>query len=196
MAASNQPPLGDPGAAPSRWRRWTPRVLALLFALAISITIFALRDRIEQIGAYGYPGVFLISVLGSATIILPAPSLAVVFALGSSLNPLLVGLAAGLGEALGELTGYLAGYSGSAVIEDRERYAQLERLERRYGVWVIFVLSVIPNPIFDLAGIAAGMLKFPIQRFFIACWAGKTIKTILVALAGAGAWSAFTQWLR
>ena len=103
MTAGNQPPHGDAAAAPSRWRRWTPRVLALLLALAISITIFALRDRIAQIGAYGYPGVFLISVLASATIVLPAPSLAVVFALGSSLNPVLVGLAAGLGEALGEL---------------------------------------------------------------------------------------------
>ncbi|WP_343423656.1 VTT domain-containing protein [Candidatus Amarolinea dominans] len=111
-------------------------------------------------------------------------------------NPVLVGLAAGLGEALGELVGYLAGYSGSAVIEDRARYAQLERLERRYGVWVIFILSVIPNPFFDLAGIAAGMLKFSVLRFFIACWLGKTIKTILVALAGAGAWGAVTQWLR
>ena len=196
MTAGNQPPHGDAAAAPSRWRRWTPRVLALLLALAISITIFALRDRIAQIGAYGYPGVFLISVLASATIVLPAPSLAVVFALGSSLNPVLVGLAAGLGEALGELVGYLAGYSGSAVIEDRARYAQLERLERRYGVWVIFILSVIPNPFFDLAGIAAGMLKFSVLRFFIACWLGKTIKTILVALAGAGTWGAVTQWLR
>ena len=186
MTAGNQPPHGDAAAAPSRWRRWTPRVLALLLALAISITIFALRDRIAQIGAYGYPGVFLISVLASATIVLPAPSL----------NPVLVGLAAGLGEALGELVGYLAGYSGSAVIEDRARYAQLERLERRYGVWVIFILSVIPNPFFDLAGIAAGMLKFSVLRFFIACWLGKTIKTILVALAGAGAWGAVTQWLR
>ena len=71
MTAGNQPPHGDAAAAPSRWRRWTPRVLALLLALAISITIFALRDRIAQIGAYGYPGVFLISVLASATIANP-----------------------------------------------------------------------------------------------------------------------------
>lgn len=205
MTAGNQPAHDDdatqaPTVAPppvsSRVKRWAPRVLALLSAVAISVAIFALRDRIEQIGAYGYPGVFLVSVLGSATIVLPAPSLAVVFALGSSLNPLFVGLAAGLGEALGELTGYLAGYSGGAIIENRERYAQLERLERRYGIWVVFVLSVIPNPIFDLAGIAAGMLKFPLYRFFLACWAGKTIKTILVALAGAGVWGAFSQWLR
>ena len=196
MAANSQSQRDDSGSAPSRWRRWTPRVLALLAALIISITIFALRDRIEQIGAFGYPGVFLISLLGSATIVLPAPSLAVVFALGSSLNPILVGLAAGLGEALGELTGYLAGYSGSAIIEDRDRYDQLERLERRYGVGVVFVHSVIPNPVFDLAGIAAGMLKFHLLRFLVACWLGKTIKTILVALAGAGAWGAVTQWLR
>ena len=33
MTAGNQPPHGDADAAPSRWRRWTPRVLALLLAL-------------------------------------------------------------------------------------------------------------------------------------------------------------------
>ncbi len=180
---------------PSPWRRWLPRVLALLFALSVSITIFAMRDRIQQIGAYGYPGVLLVSLLGSATLLLPAPSLAVVFALGSSHNPLLVGLAAGLGEGLGELVGYAAGYSGSAIIEDRARYEQIERLERRYGAWVVFVLSIIPNPIFDLVGIAAGVLKYPLLRFLLVCWAGKTIKATLVAFAGAGAWNAVAAWL-
>jgi membrane protein YqaA with SNARE-associated domain len=135
--------------------------------------------------SYGYPGIFLISLIASATVIFPAPSLALVFALGGVLDPILVGLVAGLGEALGELTGYLAGYSGQAVIEKQEIYDRLHGWMRRYGLAIVFLLSLFPNPFFDLAGIAAGALRFPVGYFLLSCWLGKTLKTIVFALVGA-----------
>jgi len=166
------------------WRQlWGP-VAGLAVALGISVIIFAFSDRVEQFGQYGYPGVFVISLLGNATVILPAPSLAVVSMMGSVLNPYLVGVCAGAGEALGELTGYLAGHSGRAVVEDRARYEQFVRWTQRYGLWVILALSVFPNPFFDLAGIAAGALQVPLPRFLLVCWIGKTVKTTLFALGG------------
>jgi uncharacterized membrane protein YdjX (TVP38/TMEM64 family) len=54
----------------------------------------------------------------------------------------------------------------------------------KYGLWVVFVLSVIPNPLFDLAGIAAGAVKIPALQFLLVCWLGKTVKTTLFALGG------------
>jgi membrane protein YqaA with SNARE-associated domain len=161
---------------------------AVVLAIAITLVIVLFHDELARFSRYGYPGVFLVSLLGNATVILPAPSLAVVFGMGGVLNPLFVGLVAGVGEALGELTGYLAGYGGRAVIEDREMYGRLERWMQRHGSATIFVLSAIPNPIFDLAGIAAGVLRFPLQRFLLSCWVGKTIKTTCFALAG---WKVF-----
>ena len=122
----------------------------------------------------------------SATVLLPAPGIAVIFATGGVLNPFIVGIVAGMGESLGEFTGYLAGASGRAVVEDSKRYAWLVEKTQKYGLLVVFVLSVIPNPMFDLAGIAAGALKFPPLQFLAACWAGKTIKAIAIALLGAG----------
>jgi len=159
-------------------------VLAILFSLAITALIVAFGDEIERLSRYGYLGVFLVSVLGNATVILPVPSLAVVFAGGGVLNPLLVGVVAGLGEPLGELTGYMAGYGGSVVLEDTPNYRKMRRWVERRGMLTLFVLSVIPNPLFDLAGITAGMLHFPIGRFLLACWLGKTIKAILIAFLG------------
>lgn len=161
-------------------------ILTLALALIISISVFVIGRYIdpEQFKRYGYPGVFIISVLGNATIILPAPSLAVVSMTGAFLNPWLVGLVAGIGEPLGELTGYLAGYSGKAVVENRDNYDKVVSWTRRYGLAVIFALSVIPNPLFDLAGIAAGALQIPVYKFLLVCWAGKTIKTTLFALGG------------
>jgi membrane protein DedA with SNARE-associated domain len=64
-------------------------------------------------------------------------------------------------------------------------YERLERWMQRNGSATIFVLSTIPNPIFDLAGIAAGALRFPLERFLVSCWVGKTIKTTLFAYVGA-----------
>jgi len=176
--ADAQQRTGGSGQKPYRW-------LALLLVIALSVVIVLFRDRLAGLGAYGYPGIFLVSLLGNATVILPAPSLMLVFAAGSSLSPPLIGLVAGSGEALGELTGYLAGFSGRGVVENQARYAQIRQWMGRYGLWVIFVLSVIPNPFFDLAGMSAGALRIPVWRFLLACWAGKTIKTTLVAYAGA-----------
>jgi membrane protein DedA with SNARE-associated domain len=169
----------------SFWTGKTFRSFVLLVVLGISVAIYALRDRFAAWGAWGYPGIFLVSLLGNATIILPAPSLALVFAVGSALPAVLVGLAAGAGEALGELTGYAAGFGGRAVVENFQTYARLSAWMQKAGGVTIFVLSVLPNPFFDLAGIAAGTLRYPVWRFLLFCWLGKTIKTTLVAWAGA-----------
>ena len=175
-AAESQPPF---------WKTRVFRLLVLAVVLMISAAIFAFRDRFAELAGVGYSGIFLVSLLSSATIILPAPSLALVFAMGSALPPLLVGLAAGVGEALGELTGYAAGFGGRAVIEEQETYGRLREWMARRGGITILVLSVVPNPFFDLAGIAAGTLRYPLWRFLLLCWLGKSIKTTLVAWAGA-----------
>ncbi len=177
----------SPSRPSKRSTFWTSklfRILIIILVVAISIIIFCLRGRFAELAAVGYPGIFLVSLLSSATIILPAPSLLLVMAVGSALPPLLVGLAAGAGEALGELTGYAAGFGGQALIENEAAYSRLVTWMQRRGGVTIFVLSVIPNPFFDLAGIAAGSLRYPVWRFLLFCWPGKTIKTTLFALGG------------
>lgn len=163
------------------------RWLALLAVVGISALVIIYGDRLARLGAYGYPGLFLLNVLSSATLILPAPGLALAFAAGGHLAPPLVGLAVGSGSALGELTGYVAGYSGRGVIENRARYEQIQKWMRDFGLWVIFFLSLVPNPLFDIAGITAGMMRIPVAKFLLAAWGGKVLKAMLVAYAGAGA---------
>ena len=182
---TDESPAPNHTRPPPFWIGKPFRFFLVLLILGISMAIFAFRERFAELAAIGYPGIFLVSLLGNATIILPAPSLALVFAMGSALPPALVGLAAGIGEALGELTGYTAGFGGRAIIENQTVYERLTAWMRRRGDITIFVLSAIPNPFFDLAGIAAGTLRYPIWRFLLFCWLGKTIKTIVVAWAGA-----------
>ena len=168
------------------------RILLIVIVLAVTAGIFVFRDRVSNLQGYGYLGAFLISLVSSATIILPIPGLALIFALGDAYNPFLIGIAAGAGSALGEITGYMAGYSGQIVLKNNKTYLRMERWMKRRGSIVIFVLAFVPNPVFDLAGAAAGVLRYPLWKFLIVCFLGKTPKSILVALAGA--WT--LEWVR
>lgn len=169
-------------------RRLVPPIIGHIAALAaavlITVSFILLRDHIERLAIYGYPGIALVTLVGNATVIFPAPSFAVVFAFGSALNPYWAGIFAGLGAALGEMTGYLAGVGGRAVIQNKPIYAKLERNMRRYDAWFVFVMAAIPNPFFDIGGMIAGALKMPVWKFFLACFAGKTIRFIILALSG------------
>jgi uncharacterized membrane protein YdjX (TVP38/TMEM64 family) len=162
------------------------RIIALLLAVGITAVILVFRKELAGLAAYGYPGIFLITLLSSATVILPVPGLALVFAAGASFNPLLVGLAAGIGAGIGEITGYLVGYSGRGTVENRESYGRIRRWMERYGVWVIFGMSAVPNPVFDIAGITAGIMRIPVWQFLLAACAGNVLKATVVAFAGAG----------
>jgi membrane protein YqaA with SNARE-associated domain len=161
------------------------RVMALIGVVAITVYIYSIRGQAEHLRQYGYPGLFLLSILANATVILPAPGLAITFAAGGVFSPFWVGVVAGAGAALGELTGYMAGFSGQAVIENRKLYERLEGWMKRYGPATIFVLALVPNPFFDLGGICAGALKMPVTRFLFWCTLGKMTKMVIVAFAGA-----------
>lgn len=161
------------------------RILAVFAVIGITVYVYTIRDQVEAFAQYGYFGAFLIMLIANATVILPAPGVAVVFAMGGVLNPLGVALAAGVGGTLGELTGYLAGYGGQAAVENTQVYNRILPWVKKYGAWVILVLSAIPNPFFDIAGIAAGIAKIPVWQFMLACWVGQTIKMTLFAFAGA-----------
>jgi len=172
------------------------RTLVLILVLGVTVSIFVFRDRVANLAGYGYLGAFLISLLSSATIILPVPGIAVIFALGATYDPYLVGLAAGAGSALGELSGYMAGYSGQGVLRKSKTYLRMEHWMRRRGSLVIFVLAFVPNPIFDLAGAAAGILRYPVWKFLLFCFLGKTPRSILIAFAGAWALEGVLKFLQ
>lgn len=166
------------------WVRQHYRPLAALVAvLLIIVAAVALRSRFPTVRAAGYPAVMLVSFFSSASIVVPIPGIAVVCTGGVLLVPLFVGLLSAVGEAAGELTGYAAGFGGRGVVEKRRLYEQLERWMRRRGWAVLFLLSVVPNPLFDLAGIAAGAARFPLWRFYGVVLAGKAIKSVGVAYA-------------
>ncbi len=150
--------------------------------LLIPESFYAPLSGLGRLGQLGvYIGVLLVTLLSSATIFLPSPSLAAAWIAGGFLSPPLVGLAAGLGAALGELSGYLAGYGGSALASKSKHYEKVHSFIERYGMLAIFVFAVIPNPLFDMAGLAAGATRMRPWRFLLACFAGKTVRFAIIA---------------
>jgi uncharacterized membrane protein YdjX (TVP38/TMEM64 family) len=172
------------------------RLLALGGMVALVVGAFGLmvwltadparRELVENLvrSPVGLLVLFGLAALSTATLILPAPGLALTAIAGAAGDPLVVGVVAGLGQAIGELTGYLAGWSGRSFLPDNEASRKLTEWLGRRGPIVIFVLAVTPNPLFDLAGIAAGALRMPVLHYLAAAATGKVIKNVLIAAGG------------
>lgn len=180
MSEAQQPTPSRPGKKYGAWLR----AGVMLLVVAITALIVINRDRVAEFKALGYPGIFFVAMIGSATVILPVPHLAFTFAMGSVFNPWLVGLLAGSGDTLGEMSGYLTGFALEDVADNFKLYRHFERFMQANGDLTLFLLALIPNPFFDMASIAGGLAGFPVRRFLLATWAGKTIKAILIAWAG------------
>jgi membrane protein YqaA with SNARE-associated domain len=137
-------------------------------------------------GTWGYVGIFLINLIGSATILFPVPAFLVVFAFGAILNPWLVGISAAFGCALGELTGYGIGFAGEKAI-GRKHERWLKRANewagkyKMFTVIVIFAATPLPD---DVLGVLCGVIKYDVKKFFLASLTGKLILNISLALGG------------
>ena len=160
------------------------RVAVLLGVIALTSVLVINRERIQELQGFGYPGIFLFSILANATILVPVPGVVFTSAMGAVFNPFWVSIAAGTGAALGELSGYMAGFSGQAVVENAARYDRVVNWMRKYGDVTILFLAFVPNPLFDMAGMLAGMLKMPVGKFLFFCVIGKILKMMMFAYAG------------
>ncbi len=161
-------------------------ILALILGIAITILVIIYANRIRDYEEIGYLGVFLLTFLGNATVLVPVPVLAPLnIVLGGILtSPLLVGLTIGIASSMGELIGYLVGYAGSGIVTSSKTYKKMEVRIKKYGLWAIFFLALIPNPLFDVAGLVAGAIGIKWWKFLLAMGAGKTVRAIIFAYIG------------
>ncbi|MBN2122180.1 VTT domain-containing protein [Candidatus Micrarchaeota archaeon] len=158
----------------------------IAIAFLAGAMVLVLSDRIGEFAEFGYFGAFAISLLGSATILVPVPGWAVVAALSKTLDPLLLGVLAGMGSAIGEMTAYLFGNGvAQLLLEKRKKdFEKYREMMRENDFWAIFVLSFLPNPLFDIAGLAAGASKVHWARFLLFCALGRVLRFILFGYAG------------
>ena len=197
---SAETPLQDIWQSLKGWRPSPVQWLSIALAVAIAIVLIRYQSQISELGRFGYPGIFVVSVLGNATVGAPAPSIVAILGIGAALNVWIASFVAGLGSALGEMLGYVFGYSthtnwnftlfgyqlGNKEAVESELtakawYARLTQLiNGRAGALTLFVLAVIPNPVFDIGGILAGLAKMPWWLFFSVTTLGKTVRYLIL----------------
>ena len=134
---------------------------------------------------FGYLGVFVISFVGSVSVIFPIPYTIVIFFLGGVLDPFFVAISGGLGAALGEFSGYALGYYGRAVVnkERQKKMGYMVKLFDKYGPAAIFIFALTPLPD-DLLFIPLGVMRYPFVKAFIPSLLGKTLMTFILAYSG------------
>jgi len=175
----------------------------LLGALIPSIVLLATPGLTDDIQGFGYFGVFLTNLVSTSTVVIPVPGLTaagqalIIRQGGHSAFPWLVGGLGGAGMGLGEVTAYYTGYVGAELARGTEipgpkwfqrsvhrAATSINWLMARWGMATLFVLSAVPNPFFEVAGITAGSVRMPFRRFFLAAFAGKFLRGILLAYLG------------
>ena len=105
---------------------------------------------------------------------------------GEIFGPVVIGLLGGMGAAIGEIVGYTAGYSGRGIVRSGRHYERLESWVRRWGTLGIFIFALLPL-FFDLVGLIAGVIRFPLWKFVLVCWLGRTVLyVVIIVLAALG----------
>jgi membrane protein YqaA with SNARE-associated domain len=145
-----------------------------------------LLEWMEQFAhQFGYLGVFIISFIGSVSVVFPVPYTIVIYLLGAVLDPFFVAVSGGLGSALGEFSGYALGYYGRAVVseERRRKMDYMVKVFDRYGSVAIFLFALTPLPD-DLLFIPLGVMRYAFWKAFIPALFGKTLMTFILAYSG------------
>jgi membrane protein YqaA with SNARE-associated domain len=178
------------GKKSTRWA-YVIGIIGVVLTVLMAVAIIYFDDEVREMQQYGYIGAFFISILGGATIIIPVPMLAIVFALGGVMPyPWLVGISAALGELVGALTIYMTGHgAGKAISNSRygriqKAYDRMLNLMERRGAITLFVVTSIVNPFFYPAAFACGALRFGLKKYITIVLIGKIIKCMTVVYAG------------
>jgi len=149
----------------------------------------------DLVSNFGLLGLFIAAIIANATIFLPLPIDLIVFVLGGIdflgiglLSPILAGLVVGAGAAIGEISGYIIGLAGIKGAEKLKKthFKKIEGLRSKIenkGMVFIALAALTPFP-FDLVGIAAGLIKYDVKKFFLAALVGKVARYVIIAVAG------------
>ncbi len=137
--------------------------------------------------AFGYVGIFMVSILGTSSILFPLPLDILIFTVSAFFNPWILGIVSGVGSSIGEMTSYFVAFAGAKIVEMTDKkhksYEKAVRYFDKYGFWIIPVFAFTPLPM-DVVGLAAGGMKYDYRRFFLGVLIGKIPRMLIISLAG------------
>lgn len=166
------------------------KLLSYAIALILSIILigltFVFHDKLVGLKSLGLLGIFLINFFSTVALFLPNFSAVSVVAGGNLYNPILVAIVATLGGVLGDVSSFVIGRSGTELLASKEGklFNKFSTLFLKYGFIIVFLLALVPNPIFDAIGIFAGATRYSFKKYFIAMLLGRIIRNLGLAFLG------------
>lgn len=154
-------------------------ILIFSAIIILSVVIFLNKDRITDVSGVGYIGLMFLCFLANSTVLLPAPSLMIAASCALIMNPWLVAICAALGSTLGEFVGYLFGSVSKDISEKFKKLLDKIFLKIKNQVVIVFILALLPLPLFDIIGIYSGATRMNLAKFFFACYFGKLLKLVV-----------------
>ena len=139
---------------------------------------------------YGLVGVLVASMISNATVFVILPAVEGILFIFSERYAVsftevaMYSFAAGLGAAIGEMTSYIMGLIGVKAAEKvkHKEFGKLDRIKDllgKKGMLFVFLGSLTPFP-FDIIGIAAGVIKYDVKKFFVAALLGKITRFLII----------------
>ena len=187
---------------------WSKKELTI-GALAIVATVgfcFAgvyYRDSLMNttyLTRFGLLGVLIVAFVAGSTFsvtAIPVPYWVVVLTLPGLMSAqwgwwsaVWVGLVSALGASLGQLITFMIGYGGRGLSEklsskiNSKMYDKAMKWAQRHGSWSVFLMSAMVNPLHLPMTIAIATLRYPPHKFFIFCFLGVAVKSLIIAFCG------------
>ncbi|MEJ2047034.1 MAG: VTT domain-containing protein [Dehalococcoidia bacterium] len=207
--------MAEATGATSKRRKYILGGLFLGGIIAGCVFLVYHSEYIIRFQQYGYLGLFIMTIVTGFSIPLPVPYMVFTFTLGGLLHPALVGATAGLGLGIGGTLLYFTGRGGRRFLPQfditdpaDEAYSsrwsrflrnikvpRMMEFAKRRGALAIFILSVIPNPVFAPVAVSMGAMRFGWWKFFASCWGGSTVKAMALAYLGYLGLGSMLRWL-
>lgn len=171
--------------------RWPTLLVMTVLLLVVNIGFYFVPIDYTQLADYAVPGVFALTAIATATIVVPVPYIPVILRIAEQTSDvstlILIAVAAGAGSVIGEISGYMVGRAGRHAFEDTRmsRWVANQMTHPVRAFVALLALSAPPNPLFDVAGIAAGAFGVPFWLFAIAVFLGRMLRMLGLVFLGA-----------
>jgi membrane protein YqaA with SNARE-associated domain len=178
--------------------------LTVIISVVASVLLVQHWEYVMMLEKQGLLGLFLISIFAGSPIPIPSPNMILTFTMGSIFNPALVGLVSGFGNAVGNALVYWTGRGGLVFFENlgitgkrddnhpsrfnrilnKLGMTKMREFARKHVLWAVFILGMYPNPVLLAIVMGMGATRYNFWRFFVVCWAGKTVESMVLAYLG------------
>ena len=154
-------------------------VLGILIIVVSSVPYLIWGNFFKAAAILGYGWLFTCTTIANATVFIPSSSTLYVLLASRVMNPWLCCIVGGIGTAVGEQVSYLCGRIGRKAISDFSFHDKIAGWIKAKGTITVFIFALLPLPIFDFVGTAAGSCKMSWVRYTIAGICGKLLKMVI-----------------